>query len=414
MALRLRLLAAAQAVRDSYWFIPGLLTLAGGASALSLVVTDARIGASWIGRVPWLYASQPEGARTMLGAIAGSTITVAGTVFSVTLAALTYASGQHGPRLLRHFNRDRANQATLGVFLGTFLYCLIVLRSVRSAVEASAQSGGAVRDAFVPHMAMLGALALATLSVAMLIFFVHHVTETIQIDNAVAAIGRGLLERVASHRRGETASQGALWPGGEHAVIAACATGYIQAVDLDALAQCARAHDAAVEFVRRPGDFVHSGRRLAHVWPPARGEALAADVNAAISLGGRRTPLQDLRFEVNELVEIAARALSPGINDPFTARACIDWLGAALAELERTDAVDDIRRDEGGRPRARLPAIDFAAWVELAFGQLRQHAMRDDIVRARALETLRQLGEQATHPARRALIDTERARWTED
>ena len=181
---------AVEDIRASYWFLPTLLAFAGLTLGLALVIVDSRLGDAWLGRYEWFYGSRPEGARAMLSTIAGSTITVAGVVFSITLAAVTYASGQFGPRLLGNFMRDRGNQATLGVFIGTYLYCLVVLRTIRSAEEISADTAGAVRDAFVPHLAMFGGLALAIASTAVLIYFVHHVTSGIHINNVIARVGR--------------------------------------------------------------------------------------------------------------------------------------------------------------------------------------------------------------------------------
>ncbi|MBW3630212.1 MAG: DUF2254 domain-containing protein, partial [Gemmatimonadetes bacterium] len=164
MTLKARVKYTVAHVRDSYWFIPALFALAGLSGGLGLVSVDGSTGDAWLGRWEWFYGSRPEGARGMLSTIAGSTITVAGVVFSITLAAVTYASGQFGPRLLSNFVRDRGNQATLGVFVGTYLYCLVVLRTIRSAQEASADSGATVSEAFVPHLAMTVGLLLAVAS----------------------------------------------------------------------------------------------------------------------------------------------------------------------------------------------------------------------------------------------------------
>ena len=128
MWLKARTLEIIEDIRGSYWFVPSLLAMLGFAAGLGLVYLDAVIGDAWLGRFEWFYGSRPEGARSLLSTVAGSTITVAGVVFSITLAAVTYASGQYGPRLLSNFVRDRGNQVTLGVFIGTFLYCLVVLR----------------------------------------------------------------------------------------------------------------------------------------------------------------------------------------------------------------------------------------------------------------------------------------------
>lgn len=246
----------------------------------------------------------------------GSTITVAGVVFSITLAAVTYASGQYGPRLLSEFVRDRGNQVTLGVFIGTFLYCLVVLRTIRSAEEASAESGGAVREAFVPHVAMFGALALAVASIWVLIYFVHHVTDAIHINNVIARIGQGLLADISERddEQGAAGGDDSERPTSKGAPVPATRTGYVEALDEDALLELATERDAVVTVLAMPGDFVHRGRPVLLVDPEGcSGMESGGDL---FSVSRKRTALQDLRFPIDELVEIAARALSPGVNDP--------------------------------------------------------------------------------------------------
>lgn len=179
--------AALARLRDKYWFLPALAAVFGMIAGVAIVAADIRVGDDWLGRFEPLHGSRPQGARAMLSTIAGSTITVAGVVFSITLAAVTYASGQYGPRLLTNFARDRGNQISLGVFIGTYVYCLIVLRTIRSVGE----DGSAT--AFVPQIAVYGALALALASIAVLIYFFHHVTDTIHINNVIARIGRKLI-----------------------------------------------------------------------------------------------------------------------------------------------------------------------------------------------------------------------------
>ncbi|MBB3912672.1 putative membrane protein [Sphingomonas desiccabilis] len=187
--MRAGLLRLADQLRQSYWFLPSLMALAAVLLAGGMVWLDSYEGSGWMDRLPWLYASRPSGARQLLSAIGGSMVTVAGTVFSVTIAAVVYASGQYGPRLLSNFMRDRGNQVTLGTFIATFLYCLIVLRTIRSPEE----TGGA---GFVPNLAVLIALLLAVCSITVLIFFIHHVPSRIHINSVIEDIGRRLLHEV--------------------------------------------------------------------------------------------------------------------------------------------------------------------------------------------------------------------------
>ncbi len=414
MFIRTRLIELIENIRSSYWFLPTLLACAGFALGLSLVLVDARLGDAWLGRYEWFYGSRPEGARAMLSTIAGSTITVAGVVFSITLAAVTYASGQFGPRLLGNFMRDRGNQTSLGVFIGTYLYCLVVLRTIRSAEETSADTGGAARDSFVPHLAMFGGLALAMASTAVLIYFVHHVTSGIHINNVIAGVGGDLIAAIRRQGNEDDVEPGSTSPpslAGKGEPLNATKTGYIEAIDFDALLKIASRHDLVLHPVRRAGDFVAEGWTLMEAHSAAslcdrkRDECIAV-----VTVGRQRTAQQDLRFGIDELVEIAARALSPGVNDPFTAIACIDWLGAALGELDRRPPPPTQMADEEGTTRIILRPLLFEDYLRAAFGQLRSYVAADPNARAHALNALKDLATHVVTPRHRALVEAERAR----
>lgn len=411
MLFRARLFQAVEDVRASYWFLPTVLALAGLALGLVLVLIDARLGDAWLGRYEWFYGSRPEGARAMLSTIAGSTITVAGVVFSITLAAVTYASGQFGPRLLGNFMRDRGNQATLGVFIGTYLYCLIVLRTIRSAEEISADTGGAVRDAFVPHLAMFGGLALAMTSTAVLIYFVHHVTSGIHINNVIARVGCHLIARIRERSEDETSAMTRTLPTGSVTAIMTNKTGYIEAIDFDGLLTIACRHDLVLRPVRRAGDFVSEGWPLLEVHGSVpMTDPVIGECNDVVTIGRQRTAQQDLRFAIDELVEIASRALSPGVNDPFTAIACIDWLGAALTELDRCPPARANMTDDKGTVRIMMQPLLFEDYLARAFGQLRSYVAADPNARLHALTTLEELATHARDGQHRALIEAERTR----
>jgi len=411
MLIRTRLIELSENVRGSYWFLPTLLACAGFALGLSLVLVDALLGDAWLGRYEWFYGSRPEGARSMLSTIAGSTITVAGVVFSITLVAVTYSSGRFGPRLLGNFMRDRGNQASLGVFIGTYLYCLVVLRTIRSAEETSAATGGVVRDAFVPHLAMFGGLALAIASTAVLIYFVHHVTSGIHINNVIARVGRDLINQIRQRSDEDDSDSGPTSPpslAGKVKPVLATKNGYIEAIDFDALLKIASRHDLVLRPVRRAGDFVSDGWTLLEAYSSASiSDRMMEECTSVVTVGRQRTSQQDLRFGIDELVEIAARALSPGVNDPFTAIACIDWLGAALGEFDRRPPPLTKMADEDGTVRIILRPLDFEDYLDAAFGQLRSYVAADPNARAHALNTLTDLATHVGHPGHRTLIEAE-------
>lgn len=404
MTIRIRLIKAIDNVRSSYWLVPGIFAASGFAAGLTLVFVDGHLGSEWLGRSDWFTGSRPEGARSVLSAISSSTITVAGVVFSITLAAVTYASGQHGPRLLNNFKRDRGNQVTLGVFIATFLYCLVVLRSIRSAVEASADPGDGLREAFVPQIAVYGAFGLAIASIAVLVYFVHHVTDTIDINSVIARIGRALLDdaRCLPERSVEGEEHMPEWNGGTP--IPSRQTGYIAAVDREALIKAACEAGVTLKLLKRPGDFVHAGRRLFEVQGDCDPALLTDACNAAVVVDRRRSDLQDLRYGIDELVEIAARALSPGVNDPFTATACIDWLGAVSSELVSKLPERSTWVDEEGRPRLIVDPIKFEDLLASAFGQLRTYASVDPIACNALIKTLNEVARDVTNPRNRTLV----------
>jgi len=381
--MRARLLRILGNLRESYWFVPANMALLALLLAVALIYVDAHFTSAWFERIAWLQAGRPDGARGLLTAVAGSMLGVAGTTFSVTIAAVVYASGQYGPRLLSNFMADRGNQVTLGTFIATFLYSVVVVRTIRSPGEGGVGDGG-----FVPQLALIVALLLVLASIAVLIFFIHHVPRRIHINSVIEQIGRRLLDEIETHfpaadsendsqrrQTGRVPQRCA-----ETVQLRAAATGYLQIVDHRALVQIACEADLFIDLKCQPGDFAHQRTVLAEVSPASVcDEEIRERLCASFAFGSRRTPMQDLRFLVDELVEIAARALSPGVNDPFTARSCMDWLAAAMAELGQRAAPSPFRVDDEGVVRVVTTPIDFAVLAERSFGALAQYASADMI-----------------------------------
>ena len=376
-------------LRASFWFLPSLMAAGAVALAIGAVAFDRTVSDRWLHALGWFYGGGAEGASLVLSTIAGSMITIAGVVFSMTLVALSLASSQLGPRLLRNFMRDTSNQVVIGTFVATFIYCLLVLRTIRRDDET----------AFVPHIAVTVGVLLALFSIAVLIYFIHHVAVSIQTDEVVARVARELFEGIerlfptqigrGSDPASPPAPMAALAPGfnGEAVPVAAAEDGYVQIVDAHALMALAVESDAVIRLQVRPGDYVIRGQTLALV-APAGDDALAARLNRAFVLGNQRTSGQDPEFAILQLVEIALRALSPGINDPFTAVTCVDRLASALCRLARREMPSALREDETGVLRVIVPALSFADLVDASFNQIRQHARRDAAVTLRLLEAI--------------------------
>ncbi|NDV87204.1 DUF2254 domain-containing protein [Aurantimonas aggregata] len=411
-----------QRVIASYWFIPSIMATAAAVLAIVLVEVDARvIQIDSLGDSVFLFATQPDGARAILSAIGGSMIGVAGTVFSVTMAAVVFASGSFGPRLLTNFMNDRGNQVTLGVFVATFVYCMLVLRSVQDGADS-----GPFGAMFVPNIAVFAAIILAIASIGVLIFFIHHVPSNIHISNVIAGIGSTLTKQIeATFRDPQEAAddpgtrEDRLWqiPACFHegvdemaasvpyAEVACDRAGYLQVVDRQTLVNAARDADIVVRLNCRTGEFVHPGRVLFHAWPSERvSEETRQKLLSSIATGNERTPSDDLMFLFDELVEIAARALSPGVNDPFTAITCLDWLMAAMATLAGHDGPDPLHDDGEGRLRVIDRSHSFGDYLEMSFGHVRQYAASDMIAGERFLLCLAELVPACRTDAQREAI----------
>ncbi|NUZ06785.1 DUF2254 domain-containing protein [Piscinibacter koreensis] len=395
-------------LRASFWFLPSLMAVAAAALAFAGVTLDEAFTDRLLSGFGWLYTGGAEGASLVLSTVAGSMITIAGVVFSMTLVALSLASSQLGPRLLRNFMRDTANQVVIGTFVATFVYCLLVLRTIRRADEV----------AFVPHLSVTLGVVLALASLGVLIYFVHHVAMSIQVDVVVARVADELfagVERLFPRQvgdRSETAAKTARDEAraaaafeGAGADVIADGDGYLQLVDAERLMRLASEADVRIRLAVRPGHYVFRRQTLATVYPAERGKrALLGEIRRVFVLGEQRTTAQDIEFAMLQLVEVAVRALSPGINDPFTALTCVDRLGSALSRLGERDMPTPLRSDDQGVPRVLAPSPSLAALVGTALEPLRQHARADALVTRRLLSTIERLAPRFPVTGRAELL----------
>jgi uncharacterized membrane protein len=395
---RFKLAGLAGRLRSSYWFLPSLITLGAIGLAVAFVRLDQHLTHLPAG-LGWVYAGGAEGARSLLSAVAGSMVTVVSVTFSVTVVALTVSSQHFGPRLLNSFMRDTAAQTVLGVFIATFSYCVVVLRTVRGASEGVAT--------FVPHIAVTFGVALTLLSVGMLIFYVHHVSSSLQVTQIVRGVANDLdaaIRRMYPERIGQPRDDGAAPPRPETAFpVPAPNSGYVQRVDPNALLRWAQTRDAVIWAEVRPGEFVGEGAPLAFTTSADD----PAEIAEAYVIGNDRTPEQDAGFAVQQLVEVALHALSPGINEPFTAVTCIDWLGQGLACLTSRGLPPACRADGTGRLRVVAHPYSFAELLEAAFRPLREPAGALPTVAEHLLTTLATLARRSDAPAHLAAIAAE-------
>ncbi len=376
-----RLASFWERLRVSFWFLPSTMAAAAFALSILLVELDRLLGVETVREFGWLYTFGPEGARAVLSAIAGSMITVAGLTFSITMLTLQLAASQFGPRMLRDFMRDRGNQLVLGTFIATFLYCLLVLRTVRGTEEAS----------FTPHLAVAFGVLLAIASFAVLIFFVHHVATSIRVETLLAELGRQTLEavdRLYPAQIGEAAAEEKSvgeeqTSGGPVVTVVSNESGYVQHIDHKSLMQLACEQDFIVSIEAQPGDFIATGmpvlsvRELASMLEDERDR-----LRATVILGNDRTPQQDLQLSLRRIVEIAQRALSPGINDPTTALYCIDRLQEALVRFASRRKPAARRFDKAGQLRVVAQVTGFGDLALPAFAAVARYSLADaDVIR---------------------------------
>lgn len=394
-------------LRSSLWLIPTCMAVSAIALSLATPYLDEHVSPRLIDSIRWFSNMGPEGSMTLLSTIAGSMITIAGVVFSVTIVALTLASSQFGPRLLDEFMRDRGNQLVLGTFVATFLYCLLMLPTIHLP-----QGNGNT-----PYWGTFIGLLLAVCSLGVFIYFVHHIAVSIQAPHLIAAVYADLeegLNRLFPERLGKEIKQGAVSEGlyqveerlrQEGIDIPAETGGYLQAIETYRLVDLARKHRLVMLLHYRPGHFIIKGTPLVTVLAENTvAPSLAKNLNKQFICGIQRTDEQDLEFSVLQLVEVAVRALSPGVNDPFTCIQCIDHLSAMLCQLARRQFPSPYRYDQDNVLRIIAPPVTFQNIANVALHQIRQHGNTQMAILIRLLEGLERVGESIEREEDRKVI----------
>ncbi|MUL39288.1 DUF2254 domain-containing protein [Gloeocapsopsis dulcis] len=378
-------------LQSSYLFLPAVIVTIAIALAFTMLTLDRAGYYDPLEKWGWIYTGGTNGARAVLSAIAGSVITVAGTAFSITIVALQLAASNFGPRLLRNFMQDIGNQVVLGTFIGTFIYCLLVLRTVRGE--------GNDYNSFVPQISVTVALVLAIASISLLIYFIHHASTIIQVSHVILEVSTEFdraIDRLFPEKIGQGLSQS-----GRQVVeiptnfdadaypIKATSSGYLQAIDDEKLMQIACENELLLRLEFRPGKFIVQGRELVMIYPGEQiNQKLTKEFRDAFILGRERTEQQDVEFPIHQLVEIALRAISPAVNDPFTAIRCIDRLSAGLSRLAQRNFPSPYRYDDKDNLRVIAQPVTFAGLTDAAFNQIRQYSTSDVAVTIRLLEAI--------------------------
>lgn len=362
--------------KTNFWFIPMLILFVAIVLAILLIYLDYWVDFPNLQYLEIFSGGGAEGARSILSTVASSMMTVAGVVFSITLVALTLASSQFGPRLLRNYMKNRLNQVVLGTYVATFIYCLIILGSVSTTKE----------DAFIPQFSVLTAILAAVGNIFLLIVFIHQISTSIQAEYVIAEVSKELDENIrnffpekrASYQkeRSEFIEEGmqGLNKFPKEETLKMWKSGYLQALNEEKLLSIAVEYDLLLEYEYRPGGFAIEGINLVKIHYKSDFQEVIFDkVKSCFVFGKQRSHTNDPEYVIHQLVEIAARALSPGINDPYTAISCSDKLGAAIGYLMSREFPSRYHFDENGELRLMSNPIVFEGVVAAAFNQIRQY-----------------------------------------
>ena len=393
-----------EVLRTSLWFVPAVEVVAAiGLFALTTVLDKAAYRGEFT--VPsWVISGTADTARQILTAIAAAVITVVCVVFSIILVTLTLASTQFGPRMLRNFIRDRGTQLTLGTFVATFVYAVLVLVSIGTGSHGD----------FVPHIGVTVTLGLLVADLAVLIYFIHHTAISIQLPQVIASIAADLAEAIDMQGGGRDPAGGRK-NGPSEVELLAClesgggglvapASGYLQFIKHQSLVQMAAEADAVICLEHRPGHFLVRGHRFATVWPAAAAPVVRRRLGRAHVIGSHRTLTQDVSFGIDQLTEIAIRALSPAVNDTFTALTCIDWLGENLCKIVAGWHPSRVHRDEHDYIRVISAEPAYDRLVQRAFEKIRQASLGMPAVMIRQLEALARIMAETTNDGQRQVL----------
>jgi len=364
------------------------LALGGAGAFLSWLEEEFPVTSAWVPTVLFPSHADPQVAQVILAGIAASIMTVVSIVFAILLMTLTLASMQFSPRIIVSFSRDRVTQWTLGIFLGTFSYCMAALPAAHSLPHP-----------FAPVATVLGAMVLALVCVGLLLFFIHHISQAISVNHIVdriAAETEAMIDEIMpwpcrlNHHLKDAEP---LRPNASEVAVLSVDSGYIRFVDTRRLIALAKHYHVTIRVLRRVGHFVPAGIPLMMV---SKGKRLppegVAELLIALDFGPTRTLQQDVEFGVLQIVDVALKAISPAVNDPTTAINCVDQLSRILIRFASRQPPEDLLYDPPGIVRASIGWIHFERLLDAAFEQIRMYSKTDVAV---SLRLLRALGDIA-------------------
>lgn len=393
-------------IQTSFWFIPSIMILALFLLSILTLGLDHELGSKG-----FLHSDQitqksllgkfltvgPDGARAVLTTIAGSMITVAGVTFSITIVALTLAASQFGPRLLRNFMQDKSTQFVLGAFSSTFVYCLLILRSIHSNYDRY----------FVPTISVNLSLIFAIINVAVLIFFIHHISVSLKAEYVITSVYNSLKSDIDRIFGDLVIEENDAFVAGDNfqnqkeigqflieVPLVTEREGYVQAIDYKRIVELSTQHDLITELTLQAGEFSVIGSHIGTVKSKSNiKEDIPKRIGDAFIYGNQRTPEQDVEYAIHQMVEIAVRSLSKGINDPFTAMSCIDYLSSILCNLAHKQMPRSYCFDSSGNLRLITKKITYGDFLDSAFNQLRQNSSASVAVTIRLMEAFARIAD---------------------
>jgi uncharacterized membrane protein len=396
-----------EVLRTNLWLVPAVEVIAAIALFAGTLALDRAAYHGAFTVPPWVISGTADAARQILTSIAAAVITVVGVVFSIILVTLTLASTQFGPRMLRNFIRDRGTQLTLGTFVATFVYAVLVLVSI----------GPGPRGDFVPHIGVTVTLALMVADLAVLIYFIHHTAISIQLPQVIASIANDLadaIEReggadvraghVAMPEQGPSSAELLSRMDAAGGVVKATHSGYLQFIRLRSLVRFAEQADAVISLNHRPGHFIVEGQLIGTVWPPEAATRVNEALGRAHITGPYRTLTQDVSFGIDQLVEIAIRALSPAVNDTFTAMTCVDWLGDNLCKIVKKWHPTRVHRDDRGFIRVIAAQPSYERLVQRSFEKIREASMGMPAIMIRELDAIAKIMMETSGQGQRRVL----------
>jgi uncharacterized membrane protein len=388
-------------LRGGFLIRPLTIALALGCAGafLSWLEEEFPAASAWVPTSLFPSHADPQVAQVILAGIAASIMTVVSIVFAILLMTLTLASMQFSPRIIVSFSRDRVTQWTLGIFLGTFSYCLAALPAARSLPHP-----------FAPVATVLGAMLLALVCVGLLLFFIHHISQAISVNHIVdriAAETEAMIDELMPGPRRLIRLKHAepLPPNPSEQAFLSDVSGYIRVIDTRRLVALAKHYHVSIRVLRRVGHFVPAGIPLMMV---SKGNRLSpegtAELLTAFDFGPARTLQQDVEFGVLQIVDIALKAISPAVNDPTTAITCIDQLSRILIRFASREPPEDLLYDPPGIVRVSIEWIHFERLLDAAFEQIRMYSKTDVPVSLRLLRALGDIAVSTTDPAFRQIL----------